>query len=164
MKACLASPTVVIWTNPVIRYYRVAAHMLEKIWGGVSMTTNMNTNQSIWQNIHLKALKNLSTLPYLCFNVKKALLLFYLLSKEEGKKKKKEEMSWDSYWLSLPGFVFGCRECSKDPRWVGHLGCDLLENTTAVGSTSHPRAHSLSNPHGLSSWVHGSQTPFLGHH
>ena len=25
-----ASPTVVIWVNPVIRYYRVAVHMLEK--------------------------------------------------------------------------------------------------------------------------------------
>lgn len=30
MKACLASPTVVIWADPVIRYYRVAAHMLGK--------------------------------------------------------------------------------------------------------------------------------------
>lgn len=55
MKACLASPTVAIWANPVIRYYRVTAHMLGKNQSVVFMRTNIYNNRSIWQIIQLKS-------------------------------------------------------------------------------------------------------------
>lgn len=55
------------------------------------MRTNINTNQSIWQNIQLKAFKNLRTLAYLCFNVKKGFIVVLLIEQRGGKEEKERK-------------------------------------------------------------------------